>query len=245
MSHDVLDRLRTLLGAAAVSRDPDGIPRAVPDSTDAVAATLRLAEASGWRVRLEGHGSWVPADAPADAPDGLATYRAKRTAGSTPEPMASATPAAAPTLGRGPRMFVVHQHDATRMHWDLRLEIDGVLSPVRGHGDAGRLALGELEDVTGKLEVQRLLAGRVVQGVEAGLADEEARHGAGPEIVKPEETDPVVLPHPAADHLRPVLDFGQDRTVEVKIEVEATPAEGAVGGCGHRQVHQPAHLDAG
>lgn len=28
---------------------------------------------------------------------------------------------------RGPRMFVVHQHDATRMHWDLRLEIDGVL----------------------------------------------------------------------------------------------------------------------
>lgn len=66
MSHDVLDRLRTLLGAAAVSRDPDGIPRAVPDSTDAVSATLRLAEESGWRVRLEGHGSWVPADAPAD-----------------------------------------------------------------------------------------------------------------------------------------------------------------------------------
>lgn len=54
--------------------------------------------------------------------DGLDRYRAKRTGGSTPEPMA---PAAAP--GRGPRMFVVHQHDATRMHWDLRLEIDGVL----------------------------------------------------------------------------------------------------------------------
>ena len=54
--------------------------------------------------------------------DGLETYRAKRTGGSTPEPMA---PTAA--VGRGPRMFVVHQHDATRMHWDLRLEIDGVL----------------------------------------------------------------------------------------------------------------------
>ncbi|MDB4955405.1 MAG: ligase [Myxococcales bacterium] len=65
----------------------------------------------------------------------LDAYRAKRQAGSTPEPMAS-SPAvsvedgAARTLGsgpKGPRMYVVHQHDATRMHWDLRLEIDGVL----------------------------------------------------------------------------------------------------------------------
>ncbi|HEX4423738.1 MAG TPA: DNA ligase D [Kofleriaceae bacterium] len=58
---------------------------------------------------------------PADD-DKLDTYRAKRTGGATPEPMAST-----PGAGRGPRMFVVHQHDATRMHWDLRLEIDGVL----------------------------------------------------------------------------------------------------------------------
>ncbi|HLL25625.1 MAG TPA: non-homologous end-joining DNA ligase, partial [Kofleriaceae bacterium] len=52
----------------------------------------------------------------------LEAYRAKRVAGVTPEPMAST-----PSVGRGPRMFVVHQHDATRMHWDLRLEIDGIL----------------------------------------------------------------------------------------------------------------------
>jgi bifunctional non-homologous end joining protein LigD len=56
--------------------------------------------------------------------DGLDAYRAKREGGATPEPMASTTGAA---TGKGPRMFVVHQHDATRMHWDLRLEIDGVL----------------------------------------------------------------------------------------------------------------------
>ena len=55
--------------------------------------------------------------------EGLDAYRAKREGGSTPEPMAS-SPAVS---GKGPRMFVVHQHDATRMHWDLRLEIDGVL----------------------------------------------------------------------------------------------------------------------
>ncbi len=38
--------------------------------------------------------------------------------------MASAIPA--PT-GRGPRMFVVHQRHASRLLWDLRLEIEGVL----------------------------------------------------------------------------------------------------------------------
>src|SRR5215467_3786609 len=54
--------------------------------------------------------------------DGLDAYRAKRKGGSTPEPMATTA-----MVGRGSRMFVVHQHDATRMHWDLRLEIDGVL----------------------------------------------------------------------------------------------------------------------
>jgi bifunctional non-homologous end joining protein LigD len=73
----------------------------------------------------------VPEDPKDD--DGLDRYRAKRTAGSTPEPMASPSPEKGPEKGaekamaKGPRMFVVHQHDATRMHWDLRLEIDGVL----------------------------------------------------------------------------------------------------------------------
>ncbi len=64
-----------------------------------------------------------PKDDEPDGEHGLAKYRGKRVAGATPEPMASQPPSA----GRGPRMFVVHQHDATRMHWDLRLEIDGVL----------------------------------------------------------------------------------------------------------------------
>jgi len=66
MNTGVLERLRALLGSDSVSRDPDGVPRAVPDSTDALAATLRLADEAGWRVRLEGHGSWVPPDAGAD-----------------------------------------------------------------------------------------------------------------------------------------------------------------------------------
>ncbi len=65
-----------------------------------------------------------------NAPDPLGTYRAKRSAGGTPEPMGSgAAPAAAalgPATGRS-GVYVIHEHDATLHHWDLRLEIDGIL----------------------------------------------------------------------------------------------------------------------
>src|SRR3989449_6001474 len=52
--------------------------------------------------------------------DALKPYRAKRSADCTPEPSGSV--AAAPG-----RRFIVHQHAATRLHFDLRLELDGVL----------------------------------------------------------------------------------------------------------------------
>ena len=56
------------------------------------------------------------------ATDPLSTYRAKRSADRTPEPSGSV----GPTPAEG-RLFVVHQHAATRLHYDLRLEMDGVL----------------------------------------------------------------------------------------------------------------------
>jgi DNA ligase D-like protein (predicted 3'-phosphoesterase) len=51
----------------------------------------------------------------------LSTYRKKRDFGKTAEP--SGDVKVAPAKGR---RFVIQKHDATRLHYDLRLEFDGV-----------------------------------------------------------------------------------------------------------------------
>ncbi|QSQ28368.1 DNA ligase D [Pyxidicoccus parkwayensis] len=55
----------------------------------------------------------------------MKTYRSKRDFSRTPEP---ASDAEARAHDDGARIFVVHKHDATSLHYDLRLEIDGVLA---------------------------------------------------------------------------------------------------------------------
>ncbi|MGZ6163553.1 MAG: DNA polymerase ligase N-terminal domain-containing protein, partial [Myxococcaceae bacterium] len=57
-------------------------------------------------------------------PDPLETYRQKRDFGVTPEP----APEAVAPAPAGKLRFMVHKHDATRLHYDLRLEVDGVLA---------------------------------------------------------------------------------------------------------------------
>jgi DNA ligase D-like protein (predicted ligase)/DNA ligase D-like protein (predicted polymerase)/DNA ligase D-like protein (predicted 3'-phosphoesterase) len=73
--------------------------------------------------RVERDGDLL-AEMDADAPvaDALTTYRSMRDAGKTPEPV----PNAAPTAGNND-FFVIQEHHARRLHYDFRLERNGVL----------------------------------------------------------------------------------------------------------------------
>jgi len=56
--------------------------------------------------------------------DPLETYRQKRDFGVTPEP----APGRVSSAPAGALRYMVHKHDATRLHYDVRLEIGGVLA---------------------------------------------------------------------------------------------------------------------
>ena len=78
--------------------------------------------------------------------DRLATYRAKRDPSTTPEPGGKPAAGAARRSEAGGR-FVIQEHHASHLHWDLRLERNGVLASwalpkgVPSHPDENRLAV--------------------------------------------------------------------------------------------------------
>src|SRR2546425_10487530 len=94
----LLDKVRALLGRDAVLEGPVAgeVPRVAPPTPDAVALLLGTAHEEGWRVRVEGTGSWLPPDAPADLT--LTTRRLDRVTAVEP-PALLAPPEAG--LGRG------------------------------------------------------------------------------------------------------------------------------------------------
>ncbi|KAA1249423.1 ATP-dependent DNA ligase [Mycobacterium simiae] len=64
----------------------------------------------------------APLDADLLVPDRLTKYRSMRNAAKTPEPVSHAKP----VIGQG-NTFVIQEHHARRLHYDFRLERDGVL----------------------------------------------------------------------------------------------------------------------
>ena len=73
-------------------------------------------------TRFAEHGDLLAGLDDTPRPDRLTAYRGKRTAAKTPEPV----PVSPPRGGTGNR-FVIQEHRARRLHYDFRLERDGVL----------------------------------------------------------------------------------------------------------------------
>jgi len=59
--------------------------------------------------------------------DKLTTYRDKRDFRKTPEPSGRARKDAPTFASRGNPIFVIQQHDARTLHWDLRIEVNSIL----------------------------------------------------------------------------------------------------------------------
>ncbi|PZU49594.1 MAG: ATP-dependent DNA ligase [Microbacterium sp.] len=98
-------------------------PRTWAELDDPALAHLRFDEVLD-RVAEDGDllATLVP-----DARDALAVYVAKRTPGATPEPFPGDAGPGTSSAGAAGSRFVIQEHHASRLHYDLRLERDGVL----------------------------------------------------------------------------------------------------------------------
>jgi len=124
----LLDKVRSLLGAESVL-DPGraGVPpRVAPASPDAVALLLGTAHEEGWRVRVEGAGTWMPPDAPADL--ALTTRRLDRVPAIAPQDLTA-------TAEAGIGCDLLRQQLADRGAW-LAVDPPGLAGRTLGSGVA-------------------------------------------------------------------------------------------------------------
>jgi len=134
----ILEKVRALLGEGAVLErtSPDETPRVAPGSPDAVALLLATAHDEGWRVRVEGAGTWLPTDAPADL--AVTTRRLDRVPAIHPQDLAA-------TAEAGVGLDLLRQQLADRGAW-LALDPPGLagrtLGSVVATATAGPLRLG-------------------------------------------------------------------------------------------------------
>ena len=110
---------------AAFFFEPDECLRRVKKSGDLFAPVLQLKQKLPKPfLALQGSGGARPRRDASDA--SLATYREKRDFAKTPEPP-PAVKKRPKKKAEGGRLFVMQKHDASHLHYDLRLEMHGVL----------------------------------------------------------------------------------------------------------------------
>ena len=86
---------------------------------------------------------------------GLGEYNRKRNFAITREPPGGGAPSAAAARTAGPA-FVIQKHAATRLHYDFRLELDGVLLELVGAQGAEPRPQGEAAGHAGRGSPARL-----------------------------------------------------------------------------------------
>ena len=124
----ILEKVTALLGEGAVlEAGTDRVPRFAPGSPDAVALLLGTAHQEGWRVRIEGAGTWLQSDAPADL--ALTTRRLDRIPAIEPPDLTA-------TAEAGIGLDQLRQQLADRGAW-LGIDPPGLAGPARPLG-AGR-----------------------------------------------------------------------------------------------------------
>ena len=133
----IVDKVRALLGPGAVLEgDPQDVPRVAPASPDAVALLLGTAHAEGWKVRVEGAGTWMPPDAPADL--ALTTRRLDRVPSIAPQDLTA-------TAEAGIGCDLLRQQLADRGAW-LAMDAPGLagrsLGSIVATGTSGPLRQG-------------------------------------------------------------------------------------------------------
>ncbi|SDB84243.1 ATP-dependent DNA ligase LigD ligase module /ATP-dependent DNA ligase LigD phosphoesterase module /ATP-dependent DNA ligase LigD polymerase module [Raineyella antarctica] len=104
------------------------VPRSWEEIADPGLDHLSMEEVLQRITEARGDDPGPPGSAARGQPEGtdrdrLATYRGMRDADRTPEPV----PVTPPAAGNPVPTFVIQEHHARRLHWDFRLERDGVL----------------------------------------------------------------------------------------------------------------------
>lgn len=125
IDHILLSQALELIDAG-VDRDERGKENASDHAP--VWAEIRLAKPVRRRTSSKSMGSKA-AVAPAGKGEPLSRYNAKRNFSKTAEPtgVVSAKRDAAAANAPGPLLFVIQKHWASRLHYDFRLELDGVM----------------------------------------------------------------------------------------------------------------------
>ena len=146
----------------------------------------------------------------------LSTYRAKRNFAATPEPKGR-------KAAKDGASFVIQKHDARRLHYDFRLEMDGALkswaSPLAP--TAARYVVLPLESAVSPLRVA---------GASVAVLTLTAVHAPAPLVPKTVTAPPVVMAANKLEEAAPVTATGAPVRVGVPVRAVTSTGAAIVGG---------------